>query len=502
VRGRVLSALLAFWLCYLGTVTRCGGCNMSSPAVAVQIDPAAINARLAEDEADFQTLVAWARIVVPSFKLWPHTEKILRAIAPAIRGVPLRTWLCVPPRFGKTECALILASYLVCHFPVAVGYAAYGDDLANDASERCQAMVARAGYELTRGRRRKDAWGVVGGGKWYSGGIGSGWHGKGLDVLIPDDLIKGSEDSRSGDIRDKVWRRFLRDLDSRRDRKDASAIIGIGTRWHADDPGGRVIAGRFGEVFDVVVLPAANANGEALCPEILPVSELELIKARDPAGYWALYMQDPRPDGIAIFNLQPAPTFERSAWKHDGQRLGIFCDPAATAKTSSDLSAIGVCGMSGFGETATMDVVEAVHARLDPAALAKALIETWRRWGRCLNVYVEAIGTGAFLPELIRQMAPEMSRFVVPLKSTTIVKLTSDKYARAQPVAQAFNTGRVRFCAAAWFAGAVAELYAFTGLDDPHDDFVDMLAHAWNTLYRASMPAVRGVRNVSNIAWG
>lgn len=501
MRGRVLSALLAFWLCYLGTVTRCGGCNMSSPAAVASIDPAALNARMAEDEADYQTLVAWARVVVPGFRLWPHTEKILRAIAPAIRGVPLRTWLCVPPRFGKTECALILASYLICKYPVAIGYVAYGDDLAVDASERCQAMVRLAGYDLVRGRQRKKAWAVQGGGKWYSGGIGSAWHGKGLDLVLADDLLKGSDESRNGDLRDKVWRRFLRDIDSRRDRKDASAIVGIGTRWHADDPGGRVIAGHFKEKFNVIVLPAANDNGDALCHEVLPISELLLIKERDLAGYWSLYMQDPRPDGESIFRLRAVPMLERDAWQSDGKRLAMFCDPAATAKTSSDNCAFGVCAMDGFGDASVMDVVEATHTRLPPEQLAEALVTMWRSWGSCLPVFIEAIGVGAFLPTTIKAMCPEISAFVFPIVSTPQVKLTSDKYARAQPVARAFNAARVRFVIGPWLGAGLAEIWAFTGLDDPHDDFVDFIAHAFNTLYEGAPDEDRGESDSPDLAY-
>lgn len=453
-------------------------------------------------ETDYQVLLEWARKVVHEFKLWPHTERILRAISPAVSLAPLRTWLCVPPRHGKTECALILASYLICHYSMTVGYVAYGDALANDASERCQDMVMRAERGFQRGRARKDSWSVVGGGHWFSGGISTGWNGKGLDFAIPDDLIKGDEQSRSGDERDKVWRKFQRDVLSRKNRAADFGVVGIGTRWHADDPGGRVISGQLHEDYNVVVMPALNLDGTALCPDIMPVRELERIRKSDTAGYWSLYMQDPRPDGVSIFSLRPAPTFDRADWKRTFHRLAIFCDPAATAKTSSDRSAFGVLAASGFGDEMTVEVLEAVHGRFTPEQLAPELVAMWKRWGKRLDIHVEAIGTGAFLPSLIKAVAVDASRFVKPIASTPLVKVTSDKYARALPVARAFNEGRVRFADEAWTAGALEELYAFTGLDDPHDDFVDMLAHGWNTLYRASAAAPRLARSVSNLIYG
>lgn len=464
------------------------------------VSDSAINA-----EADYQVLLEWARRVVPNFTLWPHTERIMRAIAPAVSGVPVRSWLAVPPRFGKTEIALVLASWFVCNTPTEVGYAAYGDDLAVEASERCQAMVRRAGKRLTAGRARKDVWTVRGGGLLRAGGIGGGWHGKGIDLLIADDLIKGSDEARNGALREKAWQRFMLDIVSRRSRPEQSGIVGIGTRWHPDDPGGRIIDGQFGEPFDIVTLPALSPDGVPLCPELLPLRELERIRRANPAGFWSLYMQDPRPDGMGVFVLQPAPIFEVEHWRMDGHRMAIFCDPAATAKTHSDRSAFGVCAMRGVGDAATMDVVEAVHARLTPPQLAQSLVSMWKSWrarGVTMPIGIEALGTGIFLPDLLRSMAPELASYVLAIKSSPLVKVTADKYTRAQPVARAYNEGRVRFAAAAWTAGAVAEILAFTGLDDPHDDFVDFIAHGWNTLYRTAPSITRGPRTVNNLSFG
>lgn len=75
--------------------------------------------------------------------------------------------------------------------------------------------------------------------------------------------------------------------------------------------------------------------------------------------------------------------------------------------------------------------------------------------------------------------------------------MSSDKYTRAQPVASAWNDGRVMVPSdAPWANSFVSEVLAFTGLGDPHDDQVDALAHAFNSLYRARPPLVRGEREV------
>jgi len=72
---------------------------------------------------------------------------------------------------------------------------------------------------------------------------------------------------------------------------------------------------------------------------------------------------------------------------------------------------------------------------------------------------------------------------VDPLLRLTEVKLQGDKFQRAQAVAAAWNDGRVLVpTSAPWLANFLAEMSAFTGVRDAHDDQVDALAHAWNSL--------------------
>lgn len=488
---RAVLGLVLAWFVWLHPVAPPAppGCGMSAPASQSRVE-------LYDDRDPYDKLVQWAGVVTPEFRLWPHTERILRAIAPAIHGEPLRVWLCVPPRFGKTESVLQLASFLVCHYPVAVGYAAYGDELANDASERMKLMVGRAGYRLKPGRARLDFWEVDGRGRFISRGIGSGWTGLGLDVLIPDDLIKGDEAARSGLQRDKAWNGLTRDVASRRDRKAESAIMGIGTRWHSDDPGGRIISGAFAEKFDVVTMPAINPDGTALCPEVLPIAELDKEKARDPGAFWSLYMQDPRPDGQAMFR-EPS-RFDLQPWLRANRdlmhtfRWAIALDPAATASTSADHSAAVLLAMQGVGDDAQAWVVDLMHQRAEVPDIIQATLRMRSQWaakGATAEIGVEAVGGFKAVPQMMRRMAPNVN--------VREIRAAADKFTRAQPLTWPWNSRRVHVPSdAPWADKLIDQMMRFTGLDDPQDDIVDAMAHAWTMLERRRPELVRGPRKI------
>ena len=58
-----------------------------------------------------------------------------------------------------------------------------------------------------------------------------------------------------------------------------------------------------------------------------------------------------------------------------------------------------------------------------------------------------------------------------------------DKFVRAQPVAAAWNAGKVLVPRnAPWVDAFLSELASFTGLGDAHDDQVDALASAYDSL--------------------
>jgi predicted phage terminase large subunit-like protein len=65
---------------------------------------------------------------------------------------------------------------------------------------------------------------------------------------------------------------------------------------------------------------------------------------------------------------------------------------------------------------------------------------------------------------------------------------TADKFIRAQPVAAAWNAGRIFLPpdAPRWAGPFVSEMRSFTGIKDSHDDQIDALAAAYDALSRGA----------------
>ncbi len=430
-----------------------------------------------------ETLVDWARRVVPGFVLYPHTLEIFEAIAPAIVGEPIRTWLAVPPRLGKTTSVLALASYIMCHSRVNVAYVTCSDELANTKSLELQGMVRRGGFHLEHGRAKISEWVVEETqARFTSAGIFGSWIGKGFDLIIPDDLIKNAKEADSALIRETTWRAFSVDIDSRRDNKSASGIVGIGSRLHEDDPGGRIIRGEFGEPFKVISLPAINEAGEPLCNQRLTLEDLGRIRVRSERDYWSMYMQNPRPRGDTLFR-EPSRFVLADFLVNKDRPLRTYqwlwaLDPAVTASTHADHSAAPLLAMSGSGDKAEMWAVDLLHVQAEIPDVISQLIRMRNMWaekGARADIGVESVGGFKSVPQMMRVMAPGVT--------IREIKVASDKFTRAQPLAGAWNDKRVHIPSDAPWADVVIDQFSrFTGLDDPEDDIVDAFAHGFTEM--------------------
>ena len=100
--------------------------------------------------------------------------------------------------------------------------------------------------------------------------VGGSITGEGLDLGVIDDPIKGRKEANSKTIRDGVWDWFTDDFFTR--FSENAGLLCILTRWHIDDPIGRLIAQN--PSIKVLTYPAIAINnepnrkeGEALFPE-------------------------------------------------------------------------------------------------------------------------------------------------------------------------------------------------------------------------------------------
>ena len=131
--------------------------------------------------------------------------------------------------------------------------------------------------------------------------------GESLDLGVIDDPIKGRETANSETIRNKTWEWFTDDFFTR--FSENAGFLMILTRWHTDDPAGRMIE-KNKRVKLVTYKAIAEEDeehrkvGEALFPEHKSIEFLEERKFLMGDNFLALYQQSPIIKGGNLFQVK------------------------------------------------------------------------------------------------------------------------------------------------------------------------------------------------------
>lgn len=402
-----------------------------------------------------------------------------------------------PPRHGK--------SYLTSHhFPAwylgtypdrRVILTSYGADFAAEWGRKARDVLEEHGADVFGVKVRADSsaadrWDIQGRrGGMVTAGVGGPITGRGADLLIVDDPVKNAEEATSATIKDKAWEWFLSTAYTR--LHAGGAVVLIMTRWAVDDLAGRILqradsGGRSWEVLSLPALalesdPLGRQPGEALWPEQIPAAMLEEIR-QTQGNFWfeAQYQGNPvLPDGN-LFKRSWFRRFTRLQPPH-GVRLDtgeeipdallwkmVVVDPAASEEQTSDYSAIGVFTVVPGNR---LLVEEVVRERIPLEGILPRLAGVCARHNPSF-VAMEANGFQVFLAKEAKKM--ETMPAIREVKPEGKGKLV-----RATPAIIRAEAGQVFLPAGEppWLNPFVEELVAFTGLDDPHDDQVDVLAY-------------------------
>lgn len=416
------------------------------------------------------------RFVRPSH-LAPVAALLERSESESVRGV-----LSLPPRHAKTELIKhFVARRLLARPELRVIYSSYSQRFAEKKSREIRALYKRLGGKLANDAASRADWrtGIDEGGVWATS-VGGSVTGEGGDLIIVDDPHKGRAEAESAIEREKVHEWHRDDLETRAE-PDASVFV-IQTRWVVDDLAGHLVAG--GE-YEGVALPALSENGVALWPERF--SAEKLMKIRDRIGEYSwqsLYQQSPRPRSGALFE---GVTFYDAL--PEAFRIGKGCDLAYSAKTRSDSSA----GVVGLMHDSIFYVTDVRTAQVKVPDFLAMLSTVDARYPGAWHWYTSSTEAG------VADLSALASGVTV-----TAHRATVDKYMRAQPVAAAWKAGRVRLPRSApWLDRFVAEVCGFVGIGDRHDDQVDALASAFDSVNSIDADRVLDLpRPVVTEPWG
>jgi predicted phage terminase large subunit-like protein len=254
------------------------------------------------------SLLGFTEHTNPLYQRANHHEQIAAKLEAVERGEIDRLMIFMPPRHGKSE----LASK---RFPAwclgrqpsrQIIAASYNSDLASDFGRNVRNIVAEPEFgqvfpsvSLAADSQAANRMNTNHGGAYVAAGVGTAVTGRGAHIALIDDPFKDREEADSERRRDTVWDWYRSTLFTR--LMPGGAIVLIQTRWHEDDLAGRLLESE-GDQWDVLELPAINAEGKALWPEWYDVRALDRIRATVGQREWsALYQQRPQPDDGTYF---------------------------------------------------------------------------------------------------------------------------------------------------------------------------------------------------------
>jgi predicted phage terminase large subunit-like protein len=215
--------------------------------------------------------------------------------------------------------------------------------------------------------------------------------------------------------------------------------------------------------------PAIKEDGESLCPERLPLSEINTYKS-DPFTYNAQYLQVPLDDVGKLFDKNKL-VFSHSRPASTTMRLCISVDAAGKGDIGNDFNAIAVCGRDMMG--VNYYILDVINFRADITVLVNKIKEVRLRWGSNVPVLIEARANGNAAIQILRK---EMSGILE-------VNPTKDKVERAIGIKYLFDAGNITFSVRGLVWGEIQG--QFTQFPHgKHDDIVDSVVQGINWLSR------------------
>ncbi len=427
---------------------------------------------LRRDDAK-RDLVAFTQYTFPRYRAARHHRLIAAQLERILTGEIDRLMLLVPPRHGKSELAsrrfpaFYLGRYPERQFlsisATADLAADYGRDVRNLISGQEYASLFET--MLAPDSHAKGKWHTSAGGLYYSVGIGGAILGRGAHVMLIDDPFASMEEALSEITRKNVWDWYTGTAYNR--LMSGGAIVVINHRMHEDDLAGRLLAQQAagGDRWEVVELPAIDADGTALWPDAYAIEALERIRLNTQARFWsALYQQQPIPDTCDYFKADWLKPYDKAP---DRNTLTIYgaSDYAVTAD-DGDYTVHLVVGVDPENRIYLLDLWRQQAASDRWIEAFCDLVLEWKPMGWAEEQGQIKAGLGPFLNRRQQERRAYVSREAFPTRG--------DKAVRAQSIRNFMALeGLYVPIHAPWYAAFRAELLSFPA--GKHDDQVDAL---------------------------
>jgi predicted phage terminase large subunit-like protein len=417
-------------------------------------------------------------------------------------GLRPRLALMAPPQHGKTLLITDFIAWLAGLEPNwKTIYASYSDELGGAANKSLQRMIAAKTYrDVFETRIGEQGWRcdqslieyVGHRGSFYNVTIDGQVTGKGLNLGVVDDPVKGRREANSKTNRDTVWDWFVDDFYSRLD--DKAGMLIIMTRWHVDDLLGRFLERHKG--IKVLRYPAiaerdekhytwdkdGNATpfiwkaGEPLFPEWKTLEFLnEQRSVRTLASWQALYLQSPIVSGGGVIPINKFKHATRFV-KDDVKNSVRYWDKAATADGDGAYTAGVLMHQMMDGTWLISHVARGHWSVFEREQIIKTLAKADKSQFKSYEVLLEQEpGSGG------KESAEATIRNLAGFR-VSADRPTGDKKTRAEPWVAQVQAGNVSLLLGEWTQAFLDECEQWP--DSKHKDQVDAAAGAFNRLVR------------------
>ena len=474
---------------------------MAGTALAVQgftdLERTVAREMARSDLYDFTRWMFLQRRGFPWQQNWHH-QVLCDALMRVFRGECKRLIINIPPRYSKTEIAVInFIAWSLGRFPDAEFiHTSYSGRLAGSNAWQARELVLHPEYQrvfpgvgLRTDSTAKDEWRTTEGGIVYSAGsfgsitgYGAGKPREGFGgAIIVDDAHKADE-ATSDPLRTGVLDWFQNTLESRKNDPKNTPVVVIMQRLHEQDLAGWLLGGGNGEVWEHISLPALQDDGTALWPAKHTVEDLLRMKAAAPYVFSGQYAQRPSPLGGGLIKGE---WFPRYTALPPIQFRKIFVDTAQKTAERNDYSVFGVYGLGFDGNLYVLDII---RGKWEAWALEATTVDVWEKHnaipeaqvGVVRQMMVEDKSSGTGLIQDIKK------KTAIPIVGIPRVK---DKLTRLLDVQGYMQSGRVFLPAAApWVSDFIAECESITADDThAHDDQVDTLIDAITDMLGAAV---------------
>lgn len=463
--------------------------------------PKANLSKLSNEEIGHRFLSGYISFQNPSYRVSNHTTALCNALQNLERGRIRRLIISMPPRHGKT---MHVSDYFPAwymgrnpsHQIIAVTYnferaGDVGRLVRNQFVDPLHQMIF-PNCHISHDSKSVNKLSTLEGGNYYSVGVGGTVIGRGANLFIIDDPIKGREEAESSGARAKL-QTFYRGIAYTRLQPD-NRIVLVMTRWHFDDLAGWLLT-ESKEHWHTLVMPAVAEDdclptkrraGEALWASDYPSETLLQIKRAIGSREWlSQYQQKPLNEDGDILKLGWFGRYNEREWKVHVSRtratgtrgelpFGInqIVMSWDTAFKEEDMHNPSSCSIWGVSKS-DYYLLSVFNKRMGFPKLKDKAINLWHQF----SPYVRAP-----IPVLIEDKASGQSLIQVLKKETRIpiipIKADKGKQLRAAEVSPVVEAGRVHLpVQASWLERTETQISQFplSNQDDDVDSITQFL---------------------------